>query len=73
MRVGTGRHVVQEEQARLAAKGNDDLSHSMPTLLSVMTPQLDVINDRIAAIDVEITVLAKADPEMQWLMDNNLS
>ena len=69
IRVGTGRHVFQKELARLTAEGNDDLSHRMLMLLSDMASELDVINDRIATIDVEIKALAKADADMQRLMD----
>lgn len=40
---------------------NDDLSRRMLMLLSGMASELDLINDWIAAIDVEIKALAKAD------------
>ena len=41
----------------------------MLMLLSGMASELDAINDRIAAIDVEIKALAKADADMQRLME----
>lgn len=69
IRVGTGRHVFQKELTRLTAEDNDDLSRRMLMLLSDMASELDVINDRIAAIDAEIKALAKADADMQRLME----
>ncbi|EAQ24766.1 hypothetical protein ROS217_01610 [Roseovarius sp. 217] len=39
----------------------------MLMLLSDMASELDVINNRIAAIDAEIKALAKADAAMQQL------
>ena len=53
----------------MTAEGNDDLSRRMLMLLSDMASELDVINDRIAAIDVEIKALTKAHADMQRLMD----
>lgn len=41
----------------------------MLMLLSDIASELDVINDRIAAINFEIKVLAKADVEMQRLVE----
>lgn len=69
IRVATGRHVFQKELAKLVTEGNDDLSRRMLMLLSDMASELDVINDRIAAIDVEIKALAKTNADMQQLMD----
>jgi len=69
IRVGAGRHVFQKELTRLTAEGNGNLSRRMLVLLSDMASELGVINDRISAIDAEIKVLAKADADMQRLMD----
>lgn len=68
-RFGTGRHVFQKELTRLTAEGNDDLSRRMLMLLSDVASELDVINDRISAIDAAVKVLAKADADMQRLME----
>ena len=69
IRVGVGRHVFQKELTRLTAEDSDDLSRRMLMLLSDMASELDVINNRIAAIDAEIKALAKADADMQRLME----
>src|SRR6056297_4163185 len=69
IRIGVGRHVFQKELTRLTAEGSDDLSRRMLMLLSDMASELDVINNRIAAIDAEIKALAKADADMQRLME----
>lgn len=69
IRVGTGRHVFQKELTGLTTKGNVDLSRRMLMLLSDMASELDVINERIAAIDAEVNALAKADADMQRLME----
>ena len=68
IRVGTGRHVFQKELARLTAEGNDDLSYRMLVLSADMVSEMDVINNRFAAIDAEIKALARTDADMQWLM-----
>ncbi|SHM67123.1 Transposase [Roseovarius pacificus] len=69
IRVGTGRHVFQKELARLATEGIADLSPRMLLLVTDMVSELDVINDRVAAIDAEIKALARADADMQRLME----
>ena len=61
--------MFRKELARLIAEDNDDLSCRMLMLLSGMASELDAIYDRIAAIDVEIKALAKADADMQRLME----
>lgn len=68
IQVETGRHVFQNELTRLTTEGNDELSRRMLLLLSDMALELDVINDRIAAIDAEVKALAKSDADMQRLM-----
>lgn len=67
--LGVGRHVFQKELTKLTAEGSDDLSRRMLRLLSDMASELDVINDRIAAIDAEVEALVKADADMQRLME----
>lgn len=69
IRVGTGRHVLQKSLTKLSSKGNEDLSRRMLMLLSDMASELDVINERIAAVDADIKALAKADADMQRLME----
>ncbi|MCD1620870.1 IS110 family transposase [Salipiger manganoxidans] len=69
IRVGTGRHVFQKELARLAVEGAADLSPRMLLLVADMASELDVINDRVAAIDTEIKALARTDADMQRLME----
>lgn len=69
IRVGTGRHIFQKELNRLTVEGTADLSRRMLLMLSDMASELDVINDRVAAIDAEIKALAKADADMQRLME----
>ena len=69
IRVGTGRHVFQKELARLSAEGAADLSPRMLLLVTDMASELDVINDRVAAINAEIKALAKTDADMQRLME----
>lgn len=69
IRVGTGRHVFQKELARLAVEGAADLSPRMRLLVTDMASELDVINDRVTAIDAEIKALARTDADMQRLME----
>lgn len=69
IRVGNGRHVFQKELDRLAAEGAADLSPRMLLLVTDMASELDGINNRVAAIDAEIKALAKADADMQRLME----
>ncbi|HCQ67309.1 MAG TPA: IS110 family transposase [Rhodobacteraceae bacterium] len=69
VRVGTGRHVFQKELMRLAAEGAADLSTRMLSMLSDMAIELGTINGRVDAIDTEIKSLAKADADMQRLME----
>lgn len=54
---------------KLTAEGNDELSRRMLMLLSDMESELDVSNERIAAVDADIKALAKADADMQRLME----
>lgn len=69
IRVGTGRHVFQKELARLAVEGDADLSPRMRLLVTDMASELDVINDRVTAINAEIKALARTDTDMQRLME----
>lgn len=69
IRVGTGRHVFQKELVRLVAAGNADLSLRILSVLSDMMAELATVNDRVEAIDTEIKALAKADADMQRLME----
>lgn len=69
IRAGTGHHVFQKEPARMAAEGAADLSPRMLLLVTDMASELDVINDRVAAIDAEIKALARTDADMQRLME----
>lgn len=69
IRVGTGRHVFQKELTRLAAEGTADLSHRILSMLSDMAAELTTINGRVEVIDAEIKDLAKADADMQRLME----
>ncbi len=69
IRVRTGRHVFQKELARLAAEGTADLSHRILLMLSDMAAELATINGRVEVIDAEIKALAKADADMQRLME----
>ncbi|MEP4990055.1 MAG: IS110 family transposase [Paracoccaceae bacterium] len=69
IRVGAGRHVFQKELVRLVATGTADLSHRILSMLSDLMGELATINDRIEAIDTEIKALAKADADMQRLME----
>ncbi|SMD10429.1 Transposase IS116/IS110/IS902 family protein [Primorskyibacter flagellatus] len=69
IRVGAGRHVFQKELVRLVATGTTDLSHRILSMLSDMMAELATINDRVEAIDTEIKALAKADADMQRLME----
>ena len=69
IRVGTGRHVFQKELVNLVATGTAHLSHRILSMLSDMMAELATINDRIEAIDTEIKALAKADSDMQRLME----
>ncbi len=69
IRVGAGRHVFQKELTRLAVEGTDDLSRRILLLLADMASELNLINDRVAAIDAEIKALAKTDTDMQRLME----
>ena len=69
IRVGTGHHVFQKELARLAVEGAADLSPRMLLLVADMASELDVINDRVAAIDAEIKPLARTDAGMLRLME----
>lgn len=69
IRVGAGRHVFQKELVRLVVTGTADLSHRILSMLSDMMAELATINDRIEAIDTEIKALAKADADMQHLME----
>jgi transposase len=69
IRVGTGRHVFQKELVRLVATGTADLSHRILSILSDMMAELATTNDRVEAIDTEIKALAKADADMQRLME----
>lgn len=49
----------------MTAEGNEEPSRRMLMLLSDMASELDVINDRISAIDAEV----KADADVQRLME----
>ncbi|PLS19802.1 IS110 family transposase [Neptunicoccus cionae] len=69
IRVGAGRHVFQKELVRLVATGTANLSHRILSMLSDMMAELATINDRVEAIDTEIKALAKADADMQRLME----
>ena len=69
IRVGTGRHVFQKELMRLTDEGTPDLSHRILLMLSDMAMELATINGRVDAIDAEIKGLAKADADMQRLME----
>jgi transposase len=69
IRVGTGRHIFQKELIRLTVEGTADLSRRMRLMLSDMASELNVINDRVAAIDAEIKGLARTDVNMKRLME----
>ncbi len=53
----------------MVATGTADLSHRILSMLSDMMAELATINDRVEAIDTEIKALAKADADMQRLME----
>lgn len=69
IRIGAGRHVFQKVLVRLVATGTADLSHRILSMLADMMAELATINDRVEAIDTEIKALAKADADMQRLME----
>ena len=69
VRIGTGRHVFQRALAQLVSENSSDLSPSMIGILSEMADELVVINDRVSVLDAEIRGHARADADMQRLME----
>lgn len=69
IRVGMGRHVIQKELMRFTEDGTSDLSGRVLQMLSDMASELATINGRVDAIDAEIKTLARADTDMQRLME----
>ena len=69
LRIGAGRHVFQKELKKLTVEGAADLSPRMVQMLADMAAELDEINRRVTALDVEIKQLAKNDADMLRLME----
>jgi transposase len=69
LRVGTGRHVFQKELTKLTVEDAADLSPRIVQMLADMAAELDEINRRVTALDVEIKQLARNDADMLRLME----
>lgn len=69
LRIGQGRHVFQRALRDIVATEHADIGGRIQELIRDMAAELDELNERIAAFDMEIQDLARSDPDMRRLTE----
>ncbi|MFV2033774.1 MAG: IS110 family transposase [Halocynthiibacter sp.] len=69
LRIGQGRYVFQRTIRLILAENHEDISPRVHDLIAEMVVELDEINSRVAAFDMEIKKLVQTDPAMKRLVE----